>query len=123
MAGVSSRQQPGCSGVLDIAINHVTDALAENNWSPCVLSAGAADANTAARAALHGWTLDPDTQRVHLTWTERNGPEVHAPESFGTRLIETLGKQLKGDVHLTYEPAGFVYAFEVPLASLTSAAE
>ena len=46
------RQQPGCSGVLDIAINHVTDALAENNWSLCVLSAGAADANTAARAAL-----------------------------------------------------------------------
>ena len=41
------RQQPGCSGVLDIAINHVTDALAENNWSLCVLSAGAADANTA----------------------------------------------------------------------------
>jgi hypothetical protein len=32
------------------------------------------------------------------------------------------GRQLKGDVHLTYEPAGFVYAFEVPLASLTSAA-
>ena len=25
---------------------------AENNWSMCVLSAGAADANTAARAAL-----------------------------------------------------------------------
>jgi hypothetical protein len=47
------RQRPGCSGVLDIAINHVTDALAENNWSLCVLSAGAADANTAARAALH----------------------------------------------------------------------
>jgi hypothetical protein len=47
------RQQPGCSGVLDIAINHVTDERAENNWSLCVLSAGAADANTAARAALH----------------------------------------------------------------------
>jgi two-component sensor histidine kinase len=71
-----------------------------------------------------GWTLDPDTQRVHLTWTEWNGPEVHAPEkhSFGTRLIETLGKQLKGDVHLTNEPAGFVYAFDVPLVSLTSPA-
>jgi hypothetical protein len=27
--------------------------------------------------------------------------------------------QLKGDVRLTYEPAGFVYAFDVPLASLT----
>ena len=48
------------------------------------------------------WTLDPQTQRVHLTWTEKNGPAVHAPEkrSFGTRLIETLGKELKGDVKL-----------------------
>jgi two-component sensor histidine kinase len=53
-----------------------------------------------------------------------NGPVVHAPEnhSFGTRLIETLGKQLKGDVQLTYQPAGFVYAIDVPLTSLTSAA-
>ena len=47
------RQQDGCHNVQDIAINRVTDALAENNWSLCVLSAGAADANTAARAALH----------------------------------------------------------------------
>jgi two-component sensor histidine kinase len=67
------------------------------------------------------WTLDRQSQRLHLTWTEKNGPAVLAPErhSFGTRLIETLGKQLKGDVQLTYEPAGFVYAFGVPLASLT----
>ena len=47
------RQQDDCHNVQDIAINRVTDALAENNWSLCVLSAGAADANTAARAALH----------------------------------------------------------------------
>jgi two-component sensor histidine kinase len=69
------------------------------------------------------WTLDPKTQRLRLTWSERNGPVVHAPEkhSFGTRLIETLGKQLKGDVKLTYEPSGFVYAIDVPVASLTSA--
>jgi two-component sensor histidine kinase len=69
------------------------------------------------------WILDPKAQRVHLTWTEKNGPAVHAPEkqSFGTRLIETLGKQLKGEVQLTYLPAGFVYAISVPLASLTSA--
>ena len=70
------------------------------------------------------WTLDPKTQRLHLKWTERNGPAVQAPEkrSFGTRLIETLGRQLKGDVRLAYEPSGFVYAFDVPLASLTSMA-
>lgn len=70
------------------------------------------------------WTLDAKTQRLHLTWAERNGPAVRAPDqrSFGTRLVETLGKQLKGDVHLRYEPSGFVYALDVPLASLTAVA-
>jgi len=68
------------------------------------------------------WTVDPQTQRLHLEWSERNGPAVQAPDkrSFGTRLIETLGKQLKGDVRLTYEPGGFVYVLDVPLASLMS---
>ena len=47
------RKQPGCSTVRNIAINHITDEHAEHNWSLCVLSAGAADANTAARAALY----------------------------------------------------------------------
>jgi two-component sensor histidine kinase len=70
------------------------------------------------------WTLDPKAQRLHLKWTEKNGPAVLAPDkrSFGTRLIETLGKQLKGDVRLTYEPGGFVYEFDVPLASLAEIA-
>jgi two-component sensor histidine kinase len=70
------------------------------------------------------WTLDPKTQRLHLRWSEKNGPAVRAPDtrSFGTRLVETLGKQLKGDVRLTYEPSGFVYVLDVPLASLTAAA-
>jgi two-component sensor histidine kinase len=55
------------------------------------------------------WTLDPQTQRLCLSWTEKNGPPVHPPErrSFGTRLIETLGKRLKGHVRLTYESTGF----------------
>jgi len=70
------------------------------------------------------WALDPKTQCLHLAWNEKNGPAVHPPEkrSFGTRLIETLGKQLKGDVRLTYDSTGFVYAFDVPIASLTSPA-
>ena len=67
------------------------------------------------------WTLDPGTHRLHLKWTEKNGPAVLIPDkrSFGTRLVETLGRQLKGDVRLTYEPGGFVYALDVPLAALT----
>jgi two-component sensor histidine kinase len=60
------------------------------------------------------WTLDDAAQRLHLTWSEKNGPLVEAPakRSFGNRLIETIGRQLKGDVKLTYEPTGFVYALE-----------
>ena len=70
------------------------------------------------------WTVDGATHRLRFTWTETNGPAVNAPtqRSFGTRLIETLGKQLKGDVRLTYEPGGFVYMLDVPLASLASIA-
>jgi two-component sensor histidine kinase len=74
------------------------------------------------------WRLAPEMsgqtpERLHLTWSEKNGPVVQAPEkrSFGSRLIETLGKQLKGDVRLIYEPTGFVYTLDVPLASLTLA--
>ena len=47
------QKQPGCSNVRKIAINRVKNEHAENNWSMCVLSAGDADANTAARAALN----------------------------------------------------------------------
>jgi len=70
------------------------------------------------------WTVDGPTQRLHLTWTERAGPTVQAPTrlSFGTRLVETLGKQLKGNVHLTYEPSGFVCVLDVPLTSIGATA-
>jgi hypothetical protein len=47
------RNQPGCMDVRRISINRVTGEGIENNWSMCVLSAGEADANTAARAALN----------------------------------------------------------------------
>jgi two-component sensor histidine kinase len=70
------------------------------------------------------WTVDQQTQRLHLAWTEKHGPVVEPPakRSFGTRLIETLGKQLRGDVQLTYAATGFLYALDVPLASLSAPA-
>jgi two-component sensor histidine kinase len=72
----------------------------------------------AGRVAI-GWGVD-EAMRLQFVWKEHGGPTVHAPtkQSFGTRLIETLGRQLKGNVKLTYEPGGFVYALDVPLASL-----
>jgi two-component sensor histidine kinase/ActR/RegA family two-component response regulator len=65
------------------------------------------------------WTIS--MQRLQLTWTEKGGPTVKTPtqRSFGTRLIASLGQQLSGKVHLTYEPSGLVYFLDVPLSALT----
>jgi two-component sensor histidine kinase len=53
------------------------------------------------------WTIDEKNERLRLTW-----------RSFGTRMIETLGKQLNGEVEMIYAPEGLVYALNVPLNSL-----
>jgi two-component sensor histidine kinase/CheY-like chemotaxis protein len=70
------------------------------------------------------WKIDEEMQRLHLTWSEKNGPTVHAPsrQSFGTRLIGSLGQQLKGEVKLAYDATGFVYVLNVPMASLVAPA-
>lgn len=66
------------------------------------------------------WTIDDATRRLRLTWTEKGGPAVKEPtrRSFGTRMMGSLGQQLSGEVHLAYNPDGFVYVLDVPLASL-----
>ncbi len=70
------------------------------------------------------WTVEEQTQRLRLTWTETNGPPVKAPtrRSFGTRMMGSLGQQLSGSVSLTYDPAGFVYLLDVPLSALSDKA-
>jgi two-component sensor histidine kinase/DNA-binding response OmpR family regulator len=68
------------------------------------------------------WNIDEGAQRLQLIWRERGGPPVRAPsrQSFGTRLIGTLGHQLKGQVQLAYDPTGFVYTLGVPMSSLVA---
>src|ERR1700734_964102 len=70
------------------------------------------------------WSIDAKNELLHLTWTEKDGPAVHPPtrRSFGTRLIGTLGAQLKGQVNLAYDASGFVYVLDVPMASLVAPA-
>ncbi|MBR1090069.1 response regulator [Bradyrhizobium manausense] len=70
------------------------------------------------------WTVDDIGQRLRLTWSESGGPPVAPPtrRSFGTRMIESLGHQLSGQVHLAYEPTGFAYRLDVPLKSVMAAA-
>lgn len=67
------------------------------------------------------WKIDDATQRLNFTWRESGGPVVLSPtrRSFGTRMMEALGLQLNGQVHLAYDPGGFVYTLDAPLKSLT----
>ena len=70
------------------------------------------------------WVIHSEAQRLKLTWTEKGGPVARAPsrQSFGTRMMGTLGQQLSGKVQLTYEPTGFVYFLDVPLGALSAKA-
>ena len=70
------------------------------------------------------WRIEEEKNRLLFSWTESGGPVVYAPirRSFGTRLIKSLGQQLKGEVRLNYSPAGFAYTLDVPMASLVPAA-
>lgn len=68
------------------------------------------------------WTIEKSKQRLHLVWTESGGPSVLPPvrQSFGTRMMKSLGQQLSGQVQLAYEPSGFVYTLDVPLGSVAA---
>ena len=66
------------------------------------------------------WTIDQEKQRLRLAWMEHGGPPVQPPtrRSFGTRMMQSLGQQLNGEVQLAYNPTGFVYSLDVPLSSI-----
>ena len=66
------------------------------------------------------WRIDGD--RLIFEWVETGGPPVTEPtrKSFGTRMMASLGQQLKGQVALDYESSGFVYTLNVPLETLTT---
>jgi two-component sensor histidine kinase len=67
-----------------------------------------------------GWHVEG--ARLQLEWAEFGGPPVTEPtrKSFGTRMITSLGQQLKGQVELDYRPGGFVYRLNVPVEALTT---
>ncbi len=66
-------------------------------------------------------TVDDAGKLVRLSWIETGGPAVLPPtrRSFGTKLIEhSFVSQLKGQAHLSFEPAGVVCVLDIPMASL-----
>ena len=68
------------------------------------------------------WTIDEPKQGLHIVWTESGGPAVEPPtrQSFGTRMMKSLGQQLNGQVQLAYQPSGFIYSLDVPLGSVAA---
>lgn len=58
--------------------------------------------------------------RLRFEWAESGGPVVNEPtrKSFGTRMMTSLGQQLKGKVEIDYQASGFVYRLDVPLDAL-----
>lgn len=60
------------------------------------------------------WTVD-DSGRVHLTWTEREGPPVQKParRGFGTRMIASIfGGGAGWSVDLDFAPGGLRCAMQ-----------
>jgi two-component sensor histidine kinase len=70
------------------------------------------------------WLLEGE--RLHLCWTERNGPSVLPPRrhGFGTRVMVTAPRmELRGDVTLDYAPEGLRWHLECPAERLKAASK
>jgi PAS domain S-box-containing protein len=76
--------------------------------------------NDAAGQIDIAWQIEPTPpgERMRLRWKESGGPPVKPPgrSGFGSRLIEQgLARDLDGEVHLDYEPAGVVCQIVMPV--------
>jgi two-component sensor histidine kinase len=65
------------------------------------------------------WSVEQKGEkRLHLTWSETNGPRVAPPKrrGFGTRLIErSLAQDLNGKAQITFAPAGISCTVDAPV--------
>jgi two-component sensor histidine kinase len=55
-----------------------------------------------------------------MSWTEREGPPVSAPErrGFGSIVMETMAERsLNGKVELLYPPSGVTWRLSCPVAN------
>lgn len=58
--------------------------------------------------------------RLEVVWRERGGPPVRAPTTtgFGSRLIDQLVRQMRGEVCFQWRATGLVATFDLPLAGV-----
>jgi PAS domain S-box-containing protein len=59
----------------------------------------------------------PEQGRLRFLWSEHGGPPVTKPNrrGFGSRLIESLGRELAGSASLQFEPEGLVCTIDALL--------
>jgi PAS domain S-box-containing protein len=55
--------------------------------------------------------------RLRFRWSEHGGPPVTVPRhrGFGSRLIESLGRELAGSANILFEPGGLICTIEAPV--------
>lgn len=97
-------------------------ALAMTCNELCTNAAKFGALSTSAGCVNISWKVGRDSERIHLSWSEKGGPPAQPPtrQGFGTRMMRSLGQQLKGEVDFSYGTSGFAYALDVPLASIAS---
>jgi two-component sensor histidine kinase len=64
--------------------------------------------------------------RLHMIWSERNGPPVSPPleRGFGTRLIErSLAQDLGGTAQITFAAEGITCVIDSPLDDVVATAK
>lgn len=59
----------------------------------------------------------PEQGRLRFHWREKGGPPVTSPKhrGFGSRLIESLGRELAGSASIRFEPEGLVCVIDALL--------
>ncbi|MCI0598846.1 MAG: PAS domain-containing protein [Beijerinckiaceae bacterium] len=62
------------------------------------------------------WAL-PERGRLRFRWSEHGGPPIAVPthRGFGSRLIESLGRELAGSATIEFEPDGLVCTIDASL--------
>jgi two-component sensor histidine kinase len=64
----------------------------------------------------------PEQGRLRFRWSELGGPPVTVPRhrGFGSRLIESLGRELEGSANIRFEPNGLICTIDVPVHTTSS---
>jgi len=64
----------------------------------------------------------PEQGRLRFRWSEHGGPPVTVPRhrGFGSRLIESLGRELTGSTNILFEPGGLICMIDAPVHTTPS---